>query len=371
MDAPTILVVDDTPTNVELLRAVLSSEGFQVLAAEDGASAFALADSMEPDLILLDVMMPDESGFDVCRRLKSNGSTATVPVIFLSALDDVNSKVTGLKLGAVDYVSKPFYAEEVLARVRVHLRIRESNRLLVEKQQAKLQQLRSAQQSLLVRPSDVPGASFAVFYQPLEEAGGDFYDVLPIDDRCWGYFVADVSGHGASAAFLTSAIKALLRQYSGPLFSPEDTMRGVDSVLRQLLNEEQFVTACYARFNRRTRTLSVVSAGHPPVILARATGQVEIAALDGDPLGVFGSVVLQRADFRVAPGDRWFLYTDGVIESRPGAPRQAAIRRLSEYCAAERDTPIEEAVPTIAGLARAGQEPAGDDVLLLAAEVPR
>jgi sigma-B regulation protein RsbU (phosphoserine phosphatase) len=115
--------------------------------------------------------------------------------------------------------------------VRFHLRIRESNRALVAQHRARLEQLRGAQQAILARPDDCPEANFAVYYKPLEETGGDFYDVIPLGAGLFAYFVADISGHGVSAAFLTSTIKALLRQCSGPVFAPEDTMRGVDSVM--------------------------------------------------------------------------------------------------------------------------------------------
>ena len=170
--------------------------------------------------------MPGESGFETCAQLKSDPATADIPIIFLSSLDDVKSKVEGLKIGGVDYVAKPVHAEEVLARVRVHLRIRETNRALVAQQRARLNDLRGAQQAMLVRPSDHPEANFAVYFEPLEEAGGDFYDVIPLGAGIFGYFVADISGHGVSAAFLTSALKALLRQYSGPCFRPKTPCAG-------------------------------------------------------------------------------------------------------------------------------------------------
>jgi sigma-B regulation protein RsbU (phosphoserine phosphatase) len=199
------------------------------------------------------------------------------------------------------------HGEEVLARVRVHLRTRETNRLAIREQRHRLEQLRDAQRAILVKPGACLDAAFSVYYQPLEEAGGDFYDVFQIDSDVFGYFVADVSGHGASAAFLTSAIKALLRQYAGPLFSPEDALRGVDSVMRQMLGEEQYLTASYARLNRRTRQLSVVSAGHPPLIRVSASGAAETVDMTSEPLGVFSSVVLQRKDLRVVRGDRFYL----------------------------------------------------------------
>ena len=260
MDTPTILVVDDMPINVDVVKRFLEAEGFRTLTASDGPTARSLSRARLPDLILLDVMMPGETGFETCAQLKSDPVTADIPVIFLSALDDVKSKVAGLKIGGVDYIAKPVHGEEVLARVRVHLRIRDTNRALVDQHRARLEQLRDAQRAILVRPEDCPEATFAVHFMPLEEAGGDFYDVLPLGTGIFAYFVADISGHGVSAAFLTSAVKALLRQYAGPMFSPEDTMRGVDSVMGQILGEEQYLTACYARLNRQTRRLTVIGA---------------------------------------------------------------------------------------------------------------
>lgn len=365
-----ILIVDDTPANIELLDTLLRVEGFDTLTAENGESARALAAEAHPDLILLDVVMPGESGFETCAKLKSDPDTVDIPIIFLSALDDVKSKVNGFKVGGVDYVSKPVHGEEVLARVRVHLRIRESNRLLAREHQSRLEEFRNAQQSILVKPEDCPEASFSVCYLPLEGASGDFYDVVEIDRDVHGYFVADVSGHGVSAAFLTSAIKALLRQYSGPLFSPEDTMRGVDRVMRQMLGEEQYLTACFALLNRRTRKLSVVSAGHPPMVIVRNNGRVELVEMKSDPLGIFSSLVLQRQDLRLGPGDRFYLYSDGLIELKAGGSRKLGLEALSEACVAKHAVPLGCAPNQILDMVRKKHESAEaqDDLLLMAVE---
>src|ERR1700677_4542270 len=369
VSAPTLPIVDDTEVNVLLLQSVLDAEGFRTLTASDGASARELSRTQAPDLILLDVVMPGESGFETCAKLKSDPKTADIPIIFLSAQDDVKSKVRGLKVGGVDYVTKPVHGEEVLARVRVHLRIGETNRAITRQHQAQIEELRDAQQAILVRPEDCPEASFAVYFEQLEGAGGDFYDVVSVDADVFGYFVADVSGHGASAAFLPSAIKALLRQYSGPLFSPEDTMRGVDSVMRQMLGEEQYLTACYAHLNRRTRRLSVVSAGHPPLIVVRVSGKVNAVEMDGDPLGMFSALMLQRKDLRVSPGDRLFLYSDGLIESSPGGGRREGTDRLMEACVSHRRQPLSEAVLQIVDDVQSPGKPIKDDLLRLAVEV--
>ena len=368
---PKILVIDDMPMNVELLECVLQAEGFQTCSANSGAMGFSIGRTEQPDLILLDVMMPGESGFETCAKLKSDPLTTDIPIIFVSALDDVKSKVKGLKIGGVDFVSKPVDAEEVLARVRVHLRIRENNRAIARENQARIEELRHAQQAIFVRPEDCPEARFAVYYKPLEGTGGDFYDVIAVDPDVFVYFVADVSGHGVSAAFLTSAIKALLRQYTGPLFPPEDTMRGIDTVMRQMLGQEQYLTACYAQLNRRTGRLTVVSAGHPPLILIDAEGRAQTLEMDSDPLGMFSALVLQRKDVRVSPGERFFLYTDGLIECTLGGRRRDGIGRLAHSCISHRGYALNEAVSSIACDIQSGTESINDDLLLLGVEVPR
>ncbi|PSN13383.1 histidine kinase [filamentous cyanobacterium CCT1] len=119
----TILVVDDTPTNLEVLFDFLSNAGFKVLFAEDGESAIEKAHYADPDLILLDILMPGMDGFETCRRLKASQLTAAIPVIFLTALTDTPDKVKGFALGAVDFITKPLQYEEVLARVKTHLRL--------------------------------------------------------------------------------------------------------------------------------------------------------------------------------------------------------------------------------------------------------
>jgi sigma-B regulation protein RsbU (phosphoserine phosphatase) len=367
--APTILIVDDVPTNLLLLGAILGKEGFRVLKAQDGPSARETLSREPADLVLLDVMMPRESGFDTCAQMKSNPLTADIPVIFLSALDDGPSKVTGLRCGAVDYIAKPFHKDEVLARVRVHLQIRQNSRLLAQQNQDRIEQFRDAQRAILTRPDDCPQAAFSVYYRPLEETGGDFYEVLPIDSDMFGYFVADISGHGISAAFLTAAIKALLRQYAGPLYSPEETMRGVDSVMRQMLGEEQYLTACYARLHRPSGHLAVVSAGHPPLIVVSASGTTQVLDASGDPLGIFSSAVLQRKDLWLCRRDRIFLYSDGMIEASAGGGRQFGVARLAESCVRHRSLPLSEAVQAIANEVRPETQAADDDLVLLATEV--
>lgn len=125
-----ILIVDDVPTNVKVLFEVLEAEGFRTLIARSGKDALEVLEEVTPDLILLDVMMPGIDGFETCQQIKANLSTQEIPVIFMTALADAKDKVRGLKSGAIDYITKPFQQEEVLARVQVHLRLQQQAREL-------------------------------------------------------------------------------------------------------------------------------------------------------------------------------------------------------------------------------------------------
>ncbi|TBR61243.1 hybrid sensor histidine kinase/response regulator [Westiellopsis prolifica IICB1] len=127
-----ILIVDDTPTNLEMLFDFLGDSGFTVLVAEDGESAIATAEYAPPDLILLDILMPGIDGFETCRHLKANKLTKDIPIIFMTALSDTVDKVKGLNLGAVDYITKPLQHEEVLARIELHLKLQNLTKALQE-----------------------------------------------------------------------------------------------------------------------------------------------------------------------------------------------------------------------------------------------
>lgn len=129
-DTDLILIVDDTPNNLEVLSESLADAGYEVAIATNGEAALNLLNHTSVDLILLDVMMPGLNGFETCNRLKANQQTQGIPVIFMTALSDSDDKLKGLNLGAVDYITKPFHREEVLARIRLHLQLRKLNQNL-------------------------------------------------------------------------------------------------------------------------------------------------------------------------------------------------------------------------------------------------
>ncbi|MBP7143380.1 MAG: response regulator [Opitutaceae bacterium] len=144
MSAPKILVVDDQPINVQVLKRKLEREQLQVLTAFSGAEALALVDSEKPDLILLDVMMPDMDGIEVCERLQASEATKSIPVIFITARASKESKLEGLGVGAVDYITKPIDLDETFARIQTQLRFVAINREMAELQHRLLESRRTA-----------------------------------------------------------------------------------------------------------------------------------------------------------------------------------------------------------------------------------
>ncbi|MFN6461235.1 MAG: response regulator [Nostoc sp. DedVER02] len=148
-----ILVVDDTTTNLEIVFNILTNVGFKVATENDGNRALKQAEEQLPDLILLDVMMPGIDGFETCKMLKENSATCDIPVIFMTANSDTDSKVKGLNIGAVDYITKPFHEEELLARIKTHLQLRNLTKTLekrvVERTAALSKALKDLQESQL------------------------------------------------------------------------------------------------------------------------------------------------------------------------------------------------------------------------------
>lgn len=368
---PTILIIDDTPTNVKVLEVSLKKAGYSTIAAVSGPEGEELAEARQPDLILLDIMMPGKSGFDTCTDLKKNPRTRDIPIIFLSAMGDVKSKVKGLTIGAVDYITKPFHREEVLVRTGLHLKMRNDQRSLLSEQTSKVQQIRAAQQSILVTPKDCPEARFSVRYIPVLEAGGDFYDVFESGSGVTHYFVADVSGHDLGASFTTAALKALIRQSVRTSATPVEAIRSLNKALAPILTEGKHLTACYARLDRMELRVTVVNAGHPAAIFAPSASDIRFLNAVGDILGAFDEVVLEPLSISVGPGDRLYLYSDGLFErfDKEGWGRAQSLASLMEACRHARHLSIDEAVSKIVDRVKPAEGTWQDDVVLLGVEV--
>ena len=315
----TILLVDDEPANLQVLMETLGGTECKRLIAKNGETALSIARKVIPELILLDIMMPGMDGFEVCRQLKSDPTTADIPVIFLSALSSTQDKVQGFALGAVDYVTKPFQPEEVIARVTTHLTIHRLNREIQQRKELLEQELKivSDLQRVLL-PKDLPrieGLELAVHYETSFYSGGDYYDWVALPDNRWGFLLADAAGHGAPAAVEMAMTCALFRSCPTPPVEPDALLSYLNDNLCRIY-EASFVTAIYAVYDPDPRMLHLARAGQPPPMVCRASENTarELACEGVLPMGIsqFDRIPVTRTQLN--PGDRLLFYTDGVSE---------------------------------------------------------
>lgn len=369
---PLILVVDDSALNRRLLNVVLKNAGYQILEAEDGKMARELAAEEKPDLILLDVMMPVEGGFDTCQALKQDPRTKDIPVIFISALNDTESIVKGLELGGVDYVGKPFARTEVLARIRVHLELKFAKERLVESQIRNFADIREAQESFLVVPEHYPDARFSYIFKPILEAGGDFLDVVRTGKNTYVYIVADISGHNLGTAYMTSALKVLFDQNINPYTPMNEGLRMTNAVLNRILKPTQHLTAAFLVLDRHKHNAVLYNAGHLPVVhIRKKNNEAGVIESEGDILGPFEQVEFFPTETNVEPGDRFFIFTDGLVElfGDGHRTRTQGIDLVVESALKSSDLPLDKSLRYILERLCPKKNALQDDVIILGTEL--
>ena len=314
-----ILIVDDESANLQLLSELLDKEGYQVRPANSPQIAIDSALGQPPKLILLDVRMPDMDGFEVCRHLKQHERTRDIPIIFVSALQDVQDKIRGFEAGGVDYITKPFQELEVLARVDTHLTIHLLRREVQNQRdqlEHELEVVSEVQRRLLPkRLPRIKGLKLAVHYETSRYAGGDYYDIIEISDNLWGFMVADAEGHSTPAAVLMAMTCSLLHSYNEPPTDPGEVLAYINRTLCKVAGPS-FVTALYAVFDAHQRTLKFAYAGHPAPMIFRHAENKSFVLADKTvyPMGIYPYDHIPVKETRLGSGDRMLLYTDGVIE---------------------------------------------------------
>jgi sigma-B regulation protein RsbU (phosphoserine phosphatase) len=317
-----ILIVDDTAANLKLLSQILGEQGYAVRAVASGARALESAAATPPQMVLLDIRMPEMDGFEVCRRLKADPQTREIPVLFISALDDVQDKLRGFSVGGIDYITKPFQVQEVLARVGAHLELRRLERKLQEANRRYAQELSlagSLQQSFLAHPVPaLPGWQMATAFRPARETSGDFYGLFELPARRLGIIVGDVVDKGAAAALFMALSWTLLRTFAFEF--PEDPARAVEATNARLLADTdgtRFVTVFLGSLEPGSGRLDFANAGHNPALLFRGSDASEPERLTrtGRMLGMFPEDHWEAGRVQLDVGDTLFLYTDGVTEA--------------------------------------------------------
>ena len=352
---PKILAIDDTPINLQLLMAALKLD-FDLQITTSGAFGLEFAAETLPDLILLDVMMPEMDGFEVCRRFKADARFRDIPIIFLTALGDVQAESTGLSLGAADYIAKPVNVDTAQQRIRNLLErealrkeiqtqfneLKQATDLLQASRQRELEFGNAIQHTLLqgVIPKGIEGASVSSFSEPSQVVDGDFSDIRRLHTNSFDVLVGDVMGKGVGAALIGAGVRSayhqvladlqVVKSFGTVLPTPEQIVNELHRVLTPRLAElSSFVTLALYRFDLEAGTLTCVNAGHTPgLLLSAKQGQVMTIMGENLPIGVLPDEVYVEVCVPIGPGDSLLVYSDGITEACNAGGEQYGQERL-------------------------------------------
>jgi sigma-B regulation protein RsbU (phosphoserine phosphatase) len=386
MDQPLgkILVVDDNEMNRDMLSRRLAKRGHSVDVAEGGNRALGMIAAASYDLVLLDIMMPGIDGYEVLKRIRKDHDPADLPVIMATAKSESEDVVTALKIGANDYVTKPFDFPVVLARVNTQLALKKSRDELARvhrRMKSDLEAAAKIQQTLL--PStfpDIDGVRFAWRYLPCDELAGDTLNVFQLDDTRVGFYVLDVSGHGVPSSLLSVTLSRLLSGRGDPdsIVCRATPVEVLTELARRFPYDDathQYFTIAYATLDVESRLVTYASAGHPPAIRVRRGAEPELVSSTGPPVSLLPSIIApttyEQIEVRLEPRDRLYLYSDGVSEAHSPDGEELGEERVAEMLQGLLDEDLDASITTLLDQVwewGGGMGP-GDDVSILALEI--
>ncbi|MBJ7997457.1 fused response regulator/phosphatase [Bacillus mycoides] len=325
-----ILIVDDNPVNIFVIEKILKQAGYQDLVSLNSAQElfeyihFGKDSSRhnEIDLILLDIMMPEIDGLEVCRRLQNEEKFKDIPIIFVTALEDANKLAEALDIGAMDYITKPINKVELLARMRVALRLKSELNWHKEQEENLRNELDLAtqvQRNLLSSPLREDHIKIEASYLPSFKLAGDMYYWYKIDENRYGIILLDVMGHGISASLVCMFISSVLRETIKCLIDPELVIKDLNKYMTLLHNDNDnipyYFTAIYLVVNTENRTIEYVNAGHPSgYVLVDEENVVELNR-GSCAVGFFDEIKVEKTVIPFEKNAQILLFTDGVLES--------------------------------------------------------
>lgn len=379
-----LLVVDDNGDNRYTLVRRLNRQGYtNVTTADDGHQALELLREKPFDLVLLDIMMPGMNGYEVLEHLKADGKLRELPVIMISALDEQESVIRCIELGAEDYLPKPFNPTLLKARIGASLekkRLRDSLRSSLDRLEREIHAARRMQAGMLPREFPACTEAFPVavhaLMEPAREVGGDLYDFFEASPGVLTFLVADVSGKGADAAMFMARTRSavrlaneLLHRAGTPSVSPAAVLQAANGELCQNNRERMFVTVFVCFLDVASGLLEYANAGHPLPYRISADGLMSrIDTKPQRPLGVHPSSSYTTHRVALAPGDAVFICSDGIADAMNPTGEMYGESRLeaalAQYGGGTPQHVVETVKQTVDGFV-AGAQPTDDITLLM------
>ncbi|MGE7695492.1 SpoIIE family protein phosphatase [Lysinibacillus sp. NPDC094177] len=326
----TILLVDDNQVNLFVIEKVLKNAGYDNCVSL--TSAYELFDYIQldapnptgnsVDLILLDIMMPEVDGIEACKRIKQNERLKDIQIIFVTALEDKNTLAEALDIGGVDYITKPINKTELLARIRVALRLKAEldwHTQQEKKIQYELDLATHVQRSLLSAPLNEANIQIEVSYLPSSNLAGDMYYWHKIDDHRYAIILLDMMGHGIPAALVCMFISSVLREAVKQLEDPELVIKELNRYMTLLHNGKEdnlfYFTAIYLVIDTEQKTIEYVNAGHPSGYALIDKKTLVPLKRGSCAVGFFDEIDVQKQFIQYNEDVQIILYTDGVLEA--------------------------------------------------------
>ena len=331
-----ILVIDDSKLNRAIVKNTLLNYNIQVFEAADGLEGLKILQSQRLDLILLDIVMPNLDGFGFLEQCKQYIGDDFIPVILMTGLDDLNSKIKGLTIGADDFLLKPLNQKELIARVQSLLRLKQAHDELYKKNQQIQKELEYAKRlQQFIIPKDFSFISYPSIsgrYLPIADIGGDLFDCYKISDSKIGVLIADVTGHGIPAALVMSMAKMTFNIHSYEIFPTQQLMSKINEEMRGLLLDMQYITAFYMLIDIEHHTITFTNAGHTrPLYYRKSTDKIIALDTNGLFLGIQDESLYEQKSIHYEPGDRCILYTDGITELKDDHNEEFGEVRLAKF----------------------------------------
>jgi len=332
---PRILIVDDEPYNVDYLEQELAELNYDTSSAANGQEALDRAQAETPDLILLDIMMPGLDGFAVLAKLKASSSMRDIPVIVISAMNDLKSVVKGIELGAEDYLPKPFEPTLLKARLSVSLEkksLRDLQGLYLKGLERELDIAREIQMGFL--PTELPkvdGWEIAAYFKAAKEVAGDFYDAFILPDGNLALVIADVCGKGVGAALFMTLFRSLIRAASTTdHFMREKNTKSIPSQERlqqaiYLTNDYivethgdtgMFATIFFGILDPIDGKLTYINAGNEPPVIVSKNGVLNALGPTGPAVGAIPKANYSVKEVALENDDLFVAFTDGIPDSK-------------------------------------------------------
>ncbi len=318
---PMILIVEDNPAGLEILQTRLEAHNFEIITATDGEAGLAMAKEKQPDLILLDIMMPKMDGIEVCRHIRADPSLPFIPIIMVTAKADSKDVVAGLEAGGDEYLTKPVDQAALVARVKSMLRIKELHDTVLEQSAQLKAQLETATKIQSLFWPKIPeleaGSHIWAVSVPASYVGGDLYDVIPLPDDSLLVYVADVCGKGVPAALIMAALSTKIRSEAVHQSEVDKLLETINQTMFSLISEEVlFVTIVLARYWPSSGKFQFTTGGHLQPLWIVENGIGNFPALKGISLGIQEHVHYEKKEIILSPGESVLFLTDGIVEAR-------------------------------------------------------